>query len=346
MSKKRYLGVTVFGYCAIMASLIFIGIHLWLLHVHQAQIADVIIGGLFILTASGFALIRASRNWLIERMRQVAYVWSFASMVAATLFFMNRIIGMALPPQIIWIGTAVILCVGFYNARYAEINSRQLFGNFSSELRVAHISDLHLGDIWGKQDVKRIVSNVNRLHPDVVLITGDVVDGLQDDTRKLSGLSELNAPTYAVIGNHDVYANAQKVKEALQDAEVTVLENDVVRENNVPIIGLGYKESHESISSQLKQAEGGGAAVVMKHEPDISQNAVTNETVLCGHTHGGQIWPLHLLGLIEFDFLSGSYPVNDGLIYVHKGTRTWGPPFRLGTKSEIALFQLTPDTHS
>jgi predicted MPP superfamily phosphohydrolase len=347
MAKQRYLGITIFGYLAIATGIIFIGIHLWLLQVHQTNIAYIVIGSLFVITLAGFALIRANRNQLVRALRIMAFSWSIASLFGAALFGVSKLFGIKPVPWIIWSVTTAIMAVGLYNAKNAKINKIRVANDFSSELRVAHISDLHLGDIWGKRDVQKVVKQINKLDPDVVLITGDVVDGLKEDTQKLGDLAKLEAPAYSIIGNHDVYANKKTVKEKLEAADVTILQNDLVYENQVPILGLHYKDSHKNISKQLKKISGNDSSViVMKHEPDIPQSEITNETILCGHTHAGQIWPLHLLGSIEFNFLRGGYTVNNGFVYVHSGTRTWGPPVRLGTRSEIAILQLTPEVDS
>lgn len=342
MSKQTYFGVTVFGYLAIAASLIVIFAHIWLLHMHQTPAANMIIGGLFLVTVIGFALIRFNRNWWVQTIRQIAYIWSFASLLAAALFVLSWLLEVDISPWKIWLFDAGVLAAGYYKAGYANVRSKKIINDFPSQLTVAHISDLHLGDIWGKKDVDKVVRRINKHEPDIVFITGDVVDGLPEDTDKLAGLKSITAPTYSVIGNHDVYASKSKVKDQLRAAGVEVLENDLMYECGLPIIGLKHKENYEKLSELIQQTKKHKSAVVLKHEPDIPQNVITNEIVLCGHVHAGQVWPLHYLGAIEFSHLTGSYAINDGLLYVHPGTRTWGPPFRLGTSSEITFFELIP----
>lgn len=194
-----------------------------------------------------------------------------------------------------------------YAARIPDL-PRELSG-----MRVAHLSDLHLGRMVPASFISRAVEAARRLEPDLVALTGDYVDSgtgfIGEAARVLSGLCRGGVPVAAVLGNHDWYACGSTVRRALEDAGIAVIDNDRVfldattrRLEDSPrsrgalcVAGLG-----DLLEDRIDPARALGgvpermARLVLAHNPDCAETgAVRNgpriDLMLAGHTHGGQI---------------------------------------------------------
>ncbi|MCP4678009.1 MAG: metallophosphoesterase [Deltaproteobacteria bacterium] len=225
-------------------------------------------------------------------------------------------------------------------------------------LRIAQISDLHVGIAEGKEWLAKIVARVNELKPDVVAITGDLIDGMVPQLGShIAPLADLKAKhgIYFVTGNHEYYFGVDQWIHELQKLDVKVLRNEWVElgegEDLLYLAGVDDPEGGrmapghgQDLKAALKGMDPKKEVVLLAHQPTVIDEAAANDVglVLAGHTHGGQIWPFTYL-------VKMAMPYNKGLhrhkgrtqIYVNQGTGYWGPPMRLGTKSEITQITLT-----
>lgn len=256
--------------------------------------------------------------------------------------------------------TVIVLVIGFYSAASIKINELKVYvNNAESETRIAHWTDLHIGHFRSKTFLENITAETLQLKPDMICITGDMFDGVISLNKEvLSPLEKVKIPIYFIEGNHDGYSGSEKIKKFLRKAGVIVLENSLVKNGNIDILGLNYlppdsstKEmhalhAHTTIKNELKKAEfrAGSIKVLLHHSPaGINHAADANiDLVLSGHTHGGQLFPFTLFIPFFYQYKKGLYHKGNTTIYVSQGTGTFGPPVRVGTRSEIALIRILP----
>lgn len=221
---------------------------------------------------------------------------------------------------------------------------------------IAQITDLHVGNTVGEGFVRSVVNRVNENRPDLIALTGDLVDGSVTDLREMiAPLADLDAPhgVFYVTGNHEYYAGADEWIEHMRELGIRVLRNERV------IIGTGDE------SFDLAGIDDHGSARWPGHGPDLAKATEgrdpTRELILLahqprqvheaknfgvglqlsGHTHGGQIWPWHYIvktqqgGLLAGHSWHGKTQLN-----VCRGAGYWGPPVRVFAKAEISRYIL------
>jgi predicted MPP superfamily phosphohydrolase len=221
-------------------------------------------------------------------------------------------------------------------------------------LRIAQLSDLHVGD--GTPDGRLIlaVRKVNEAKPDLVLLTGDFVTHSAKPIDHIPlVLKGLDAPAYAVLGNHDHWVNAAKVRKGVEKMGYAVLQNEhtVVQMKGAPLCILGVddgKTRHDDVAATFKGAPKDGTRLVMLHSPPTANKLPENQhlAAFAGHTHGGQV---HIPGLTEMLFrgvgqpyVRGAYRVRGNQLYVNRGLGFGkGSTLpRIGSDPEVSLFTL------
>ncbi len=238
-----------------------------------------------------------------------------------------------------------------------------------SGLTLAQVSDLHVGPTIGERDVRRIVEQVNGLRPDVIAITGDLVDGGVGELRSaIAHLGDLRARhgVYFVTGNHEYYTPAEHPGAYGADewmAELRRLGVRVLRNESVPIGDGGASLDLAGVDDYSAPGRGPAAnlaravanrdpdrsLVLLAHQPRTAAvaDAVRSgvELQISGHTHGGQIAPWNLVVAAVFPYVKGLYRHEEdgrtGQVFVSRGTGYWGPPLRLGSPPEVAKLVLT-----
>jgi len=237
-----------------------------------------------------------------------------------------------------------LLCVySTINARLLRVKTLTIPGN--ADLRIVHLSDIHIGSV-SASFLNRIIDKTNALNPDLVLITGDLLDNLNKTTRKaLPCLKKLNAPAFLVTGNHETYIGPARITQLLSACNVTLLDNQSVDYGPARIIGIAHTAGRETLPQVLHDlnTDNSKFSILMYHRPvDLhTLSAAGINLTLSGHTHAGQIFPFnYIIGLFHRP-LSGLHNHNGTYIYVTSGTGTWGPRMRLGSRSEIVLLKIT-----
>lgn len=223
--------------------------------------------------------------------------------------------------------------------------------------RVVQISDVHIGRLLRRRFAQRVTERVNALSPDLVAITGDLVDGsvevLRDEVAPFAALRGRDG-VYFVTGNHDHYADAAAWCAELERLGLTVLRNRhhsiETAEGALTIAGVDdYSSSkHHGRASDVTVAlEGrppGQPVILLAHNPQSFIDGARNDVTLqlSGHTHGGQLWPFRYLVLLQTRFVAGVHRWRNSTLYVSLGTGFWGPPVRVLAPAEITELVLRP----
>ncbi|HSP19888.1 MAG TPA: metallophosphoesterase, partial [Myxococcaceae bacterium] len=264
---------------------------------------------------------------------------------------------------VIVLGTALLVPFAMWTARGRLVLSRvtvplALLAPGMSGLRIVQISDLHIGERIGEPFLRRVVDRVNALRPDVVAITGDLVDGPAHLVEHaLRPLADLDAPhgVYFVTGNHEYYWGGRESVRMVEQLGLTVLHNEhrvVEREGGRLVIGGmpdlhggRFLADHQSRPDLVfAGAPEGVPRILLAHQPKAVTGAAPHgvDLQLSGHTHGGQIFPFHLFVRFQQPVVQGLRKLLGVWVYAHRGTGFWGPPMRLFSTPEIAEITLTP----
>ncbi|MBD02048.1 MAG: phosphohydrolase [Candidatus Marinimicrobia bacterium] len=250
---------------------------------------------------------------------------------------------------------------GYYSARKGpSIINQTIFLNDLPDafenFTIAQISDLHVGPTIKKPYVEKVLNQISIINPDLIAITGDLIDGSIDYLKKdLEPLSEMiaNYGTYFVTGNHEYYSGAEKWLDETDRMGFTNLvnEHDLISINNetITLAGVTDFRAHQIIPSHksnpknaLRGSTDQKVKILLAHQPSsiFKANEAGYDFQISGHTHGGQFWPFTYPTKKANPYLSGLHNHNGTQIYVNSGTGYWGPPLRLGVPSEITLFKL------
>lgn len=253
---------------------------------------------------------------------------------------------------------AVLICLyGVYEARHLRIEHlvvpSQKIPSEIKAFRIVQISDLHLGIASSPEQINRIVNAVEQTRPDLLVCTGDLMDGQPDSfAPQLAPLRRINPPygKYAVTGNHEYYVGLDRALTWLKWSGFKVLRGETVHLNR--FLNLVGVDDHEAFrlrpSSPNPKSEHAVKAspcrftLFLKHRPLIDPGVMnTVDLQLSGHTHKGQIFPFGLLTRLFFPYHSGHFTLPNGFqLYVSRGTGTWGPPMRFLAPPEITVIDL------
>ncbi|MDV7135936.1 metallophosphoesterase [Williamsia muralis] len=221
-------------------------------------------------------------------------------------------------------------------------------------LRVALISDLHVGPSRGGEFTARVVETVNAERPDLVAIAGDLVDGTVEKVAgDLQPLERLSAPlgVYGVSGNHEFYADdGGRWLDVWDRLGIRTLRNEhaVVERGgaSIDIIGIHDYSSPKPYEPDLSRALDGldreRFGLLLAHEPRQAFEAsdMGVDLQLSGHTHGGQMWPIRYLVPLQQPSVEGLDRVGETTLYTTRGAGAWGPPTRVGAAPEITILEL------
>ena len=226
----------------------------------------------------------------------------------------------------------------------------------TEKLRIVQISDVHVGMIVREGRLERMMEVVKKAAPDILVSTGDLVDGQIDNIHgSLSLLKGVQAKygKYAVTGNHEFYAGLDQALDFTRKAGFTVLRGEGINVAGlINIAGVDdpagkrtgqYRGIPET--KMLAGLPGKTYTLLLKHQPLIDQEALGDfDLQLSGHTHKGQIFPFSMVTGLVFPLQGGSFNLPEGSrLYVSRGTGTWGPPMRFLSPPEITIIDLIPE---
>lgn len=245
---------------------------------------------------------------------------------------------------------AAIFGFGLFNAyspviRNFKINVPRKHGNRNA-LRIAVASDMHFGRLSGVSHLKRLVEKIEGIKPDLILLPGDIID---DDPepfiQKNMGaiMSELRAPlgVFGVLGNHEYYGGQiPQFIEQMKKINIKILMDEMVMiEDSFQLLGRKDKtdKGRKSFADLLSDRDSSYPIIAMDHQPSELKQAQENgvDVLLSGHTHRGQLAPNHLITKKMFELDWGYLKKEQLHAFVSSGFGFWGPPIRLGSRSEI-----------
>ncbi len=213
-------------------------------------------------------------------------------------------------------------------------------------LKIAQISDVHLGLIVGKKRLQRILEEVQKENPDILISTGDLVDGQADDIASLAAMIR-DIPTkygkYAVTGNHEYYAGLEYSIGFTEASGFKMLRGEGISiDGIINIAGVDDMDSRVSEKTLLSSLARDRFTLFLKHRPLLDPEAKGHfDLQVSGHTHKGQIFPFSLLTRLEYPIHAGLLKVSPrSYLYVSRGSGTWGPPIRFLAPPEVTIFEL------
>jgi hypothetical protein len=222
-----------------------------------------------------------------------------------------------------------------------------------SKIRIVQITDVHLGLLVREARLGRILYAVRQVNPDVLVSTGDLVDGEIDNMADLATMLREFRPKYgkfAVTGNHEYYAGIHRSLSFTQDAGFTVLRGNGVRVAEfITMVGVDdpagkpYGAYTEIGEKHLLQAHGRQQfTILLKHRPFVAEEAGgLFDIQLSGHFHKGQIFPFVFVIKALFPYVSGLHHFQNGSsLYVSRGSGTWGPPMRFLSPPEVTVIDI------
>ena len=222
--------------------------------------------------------------------------------------------------------------------------------------RIVQLSDVHIGPTIDGTWLRTVVERVNALEPDVVAITGDLVDGsVQELAAHVAPLAELRAKhgVYFVTGNHEYYSGVDAWISELERLGVRVLRNERVEiGDGDAVFDLAGIDDHRAkdfgnghgadLDKAIAGRDESRELVLLAHQPKQAVEAAKKGVglQLSGHTHGGQIFPWGMFVWLDQRFVAGLDQLGDTLVYTSRGTGYWGPPMRVGAPAEITELRL------
>jgi hypothetical protein len=251
--------------------------------------------------------------------------------------------------------SVVFVIYGFIDAQKIRIKKLEIHTEHqlpnNGKIRIVQISDVHIGLIIKEKRLQLVLDRVKEANPDILVSTGDLLDGELNNVLPLTGLFSQIQPKYgkyAVVGNHEYYAGIEKSLEFTRAAGFDVLIDESRQVAGINIIGLndptggkiGIVRNNPDRQKKLPEIKGGGFILLLKHQPFVNDRDVF-DLQLSGHTHGGQLIPFRLVTHLFFPEDYGFYKIAERkTLYVSRGTGTWGPPVRIFAPPEITIIDL------
>jgi predicted MPP superfamily phosphohydrolase len=253
-----------------------------------------------------------------------------------------------------------ILVYGTWNARNIKVSQYNIDMDKKAgslkQLKIAMMSDLHLGTVVNNSRLSKMVDKINELKPDIVLIAGDIIDDnikpflKQNMNETFKGLKSKYG-VYAVTGNHDYYGgDSEELIKTLEESGIKILTDEYIKiEDSFYVAGREdlaveshYKRNRKPLEEILRGTDKNLPIILMDHNPKDLNAPMANgvDLQVSGHTHRGQMFPSRYItqSLYELDW---GYLKKDNLnIVVSSGIGTWGPPIRIGNSSELVEINL------
>ncbi|HQO09872.1 MAG TPA: metallophosphoesterase [Clostridiales bacterium] len=254
---------------------------------------------------------------------------------------------------ILTVSVIFIFVHGFYNAAKLNIKTIDITSEkISRPYKFVQISDVHLGT-ESLHFLENIIARINDISPDLVFITGDLLDDDNLKPEDIKLFSKMNPPAYFITGNHERYL--QNTDDFFKDCKVvTTLDHnrryDVFNEE-ITVYGLEWnrnnvmnKRSEQAVYFDNIETDRKKFNIFLNHEPALYDEAEAKgmDLMLSGHTHNGQIFPFWLFVRMRYKYMHGLYDIGNMKLYVTSGTGVWGPFMRVLTENEIVVLNLLP----
>ncbi|HEX4622369.1 MAG TPA: metallophosphoesterase, partial [Myxococcaceae bacterium] len=329
---------------------------------------------LFISIPAGFAASRLRIRALAHAVQWVSYIWigtfgllltalvasDVVRWVAVGMFDVPLHAAQRVQAIAVSLGVLPVLAWGVYRARHPVLERRKVavksLPAALEGLRIVQISDLHLGPTLGRPFLESVVARVNALAPDIVAVTGDLVDGFVPSLRdEVAPIADLRGKlgVFYVTGNHEMYYGVTAWEAEVARLGLTVLHNEhrVLSRGGAQLVVAGipdhdgghFSPAHAPDPARaFAGAPDGAPRILLAHQPRQARHAAPFrvDLQLSGHTHGGQIFPFMFLVRLQQPVIRGLREISGVPVYTHRGTGYWGPPLRIGASPEIAELTL------
>jgi len=340
---------------------------------HFSSGVEILVIVLFLLLIFAPLLVRIAEGRDMEALaRLLAYI-GYLWMAFIFLFFcfslcldLIRVIQMLAAPttnagtlRVITFGIAVSLSLilvayGYIDAQRIRVKNLEIrtehFLPDNGKLRIVQISDIHVGIIMQEARLQPLLELVREAKPDMLICTGDLVDGERDSVMaNAAGFAALKTKygNYAILGNHEYYAGLERSFAFIEAAGFKLLRDEIVQAAGMTIFGeddvtgrrLGLTEENVRFDKALAEKRD-GFVLLLKHQPYLDEKD-NFDLQLSGHTHDGQIFPFGLVTRLFFEHNYGYFELpQNKILYVSRGAGTWGPPVRVFAPPEITVIDL------
>ena len=256
--------------------------------------------------------------------------------------------------------STILILGGFINAIIPRIKNYDFAINKSAgevnTLRIAAVSDIHLGSIIRKRSIKKLSGMLETMKPDIVLLLGDIVDGeigpvLRGDLLKYFTCPKCKDGLLAITGNHEFIGGAKRTIPYIESKGIRILKDEIVTiQGGIQLIGRLDRDSRRfygkerlSLEELMKQIDKTKPVILLDHQPFRLEESEKNgiDLHLSGHTHNGQIWPLNYITRKIFELSYGYIKKGSTHFIVSSGYGLWGPRIRSGSRSEVLLINIS-----
>jgi predicted MPP superfamily phosphohydrolase len=255
--------------------------------------------------------------------------------------------------------SSLLISVGFINALIPVIKKYDITINKPAgeikTLRIAAVSDIHLGSIIRKRSIIKLSGILKKMNPDIVLLLGDIVDGeigpvMRGDLLRYFTCPKCNDGLLAITGNHEFIGGASRTIPYIESKGIRILKDEMVTlEGGIQLIGRIDRDSRRfygkerlSLGDLMKQADTTKPVILLDHQPfHLDESAKYGvDLQLSGHTHNGQIWPLNYVTAMIYELSYGYMKKGRTQFIVSSGYGLWGPRVRSGSRSEVLLINI------
>lgn len=255
--------------------------------------------------------------------------------------------------------SSLLIIGGFINAIIPHVKEYNLTINKSAgeikTLRIAAVSDIHLGSIIRKRSMKKLSGILKDLNPDIVLLLGDIVDGeigpvLRGDLLQYFTCPKCNDGLYAITGNHEFIGGGGRTIPYIESKGIRVLKDEIVTlDGGIQLVGRIDRDSRRfygkerlPLSDLMKLADTTKPVILLDHQPFHLDESVKYgvDLELSGHTHNGQMWPLNYVTSMIYELSYGYLKKGNTQFIVSSGYGLWGPRVRSASRSEILLINI------
>ncbi|MFA6003563.1 MAG: metallophosphoesterase [Elusimicrobiota bacterium] len=329
-----------------------------------------LLGAVVVLIAVSFPLsmywLRNSHSPLPGWFAYLSYIWLGLSLIWLTCAVSGDLLALAarlrgaapgsrVGPAILLAGAAGLSLLALGNAAHPPRVTRldldlDRLPRTLEGFKIVQLSDLHLGVTVPLARFARIAGQVNALDPDLIVLTGDLLDPGRLDAAQAAAIGrslKARAGKFGVLGNHEFYHGIAAAADCYASCGARLLRNEVaVLPEGLQIAGFDDLQAgrvgRAAIDEVLGRLDPDRPSLVLSHQPGIGDAAAAHGVglVLSGHTHAGQIFPFTLAVRAVHKYFHGLYRLGRTTLYVTSGTGQWGPPMRLFTRSEIVLITL------
>ncbi|MDP4200196.1 MAG: metallophosphoesterase [Bacteroidota bacterium] len=242
------------------------------------------------------------------------------------------------------------MILGFINARRTRVRPLTIsIDKAGTPMKIAAISDMHMGTLVGRGMVRQFVAKINALKPDLVLMIGDQVDGNVHPVMQLDLGSELKKieskyGVYAITGNHEYIGNVETACAYLEAHGIRMLRDECADVAGIYLVGREDRAAKQfahyerkPLAELVEPLDKSKPIILMDHTPFHLEEAEQHgiDLQLSGHTHHAQIWPFNFITKAVYEVSWGYKRKGATHVYVSCGSGTWGPPIRIGNRPEI-----------